>query len=390
MRLPHSRCHARRGFTLVELMVACALVVLILTILAVAFGAATASLRQLKATGDMAERLRVASVKLRADLNARHFGDVDSPDYQRVSDLRYDRLAPGGMQATPPRGGYFRIEQGSGSTFEGADTEGVMSTRATTHALEFTAYRRGSSADDLYVVDVPGWGAGAGESDVPLAAGQYAFHWARVRWQLGNPITGPDGVQTWTLYRDVRVLHPQEGFGVPGGAAALEVVSVPTLPTPGVNADSVDYIGNPNTRQNSPMAPYPNTSGRYGDDIVLTNVTSFEVKAAWDGPAAGNPRVPRATLPATAVGAAINDGFAGATLTNSEYPFDDLPAVTENTGLTGQRVFDTWSSALNGWNTPAGANSLPLRIRVTAVQIKIRVHDPKTGQSRQVSFIVDL
>ena len=40
------------------------------------------------------------------------------------------------------------------------------------------------------------------------------------------------------------------------------------------------------------------------------------------------------------------------------------------------------------WNVPGSNDSIPLRIRVTALQIKIRVFDPKNMLSRQVTFIV--
>lgn len=395
MRSPHSFRPTRRGFTLVELLVATALVVVILTVLAVAFGAATDSLRMLKATGDMAERLRTAEGKLRTDLTSRHFDGGDSPAPLRLSDLRYDLLTPGGREAATPTGGYFRIEQGSGSVFEGRDAEGNLSTRATTHAMEFTAYRRGTSPDDLFVVNVPTWAAGAGESDVPLAAGQHAFHWARVRWQLGNQTVGPDGVTTWTLYRNTRVLHPLSGTPVP--ATAADVVSFTPAATP--TAHTLTQIANPTTRLGAPIAPFAAGAPLHGDDIVLTNVTSFEVKPAFLAANASersrssvyHPLVPPPGN-LTGLGLPITESrtAVGPTLVlNTDYPFDDLPAVAENTTLTGQRVFDTWSG-LNGWNTPAGANSLPLRIRVTAVQIKLRVHDPKTQMSRQVSFIIDL
>lgn len=395
MRYPHSFRPTRRGFTLVELLVATALVVLILTVLAVAFGAATDSLRMLKATGDMAERLRTAEGKLRTDLTARHFDGGDSPAPLRLSDLRYDLLTPGGREAATPTGGYFRIEQGSGSIFEGRDAEGNLSTRATTHALEFTTYRRGTSPDDLFVVDVPTWAAGAGESDVPLAAGQHAFHWARVRWQLGNQQVGPDGVTTWTLYRNTRVLHPLSGTAVP--ATAADVVSFTPAATP--TAHTLTQIANPTTRLSAPIAPFVPGAARFGDDIVLTNVTSFEVKPAFVSANASersrssvyHPLVPPPGN-LTGLGLPITESRTAVgptSVLNTDYPFDDLPAVAENTTLTGQRVFDTWSG-LNGWNTPAGANSLPLRLRVTAVQIKLRVHDPKTQMSRQVSFIIDL
>src|SRR5579859_1542774 len=58
----------RRAFTIVELMVALALIIFIMTIIAAAFGSAGKTYRDLKAAGDLAEQLRSALNLLRRDL----------------------------------------------------------------------------------------------------------------------------------------------------------------------------------------------------------------------------------------------------------------------------------------------------------------------------------
>ena len=62
----------RSGFTLVEVLVAMALILFIMTILAAAFSAATQTVSDLKSAGDLAERLRGAATVIHRDLEATH------------------------------------------------------------------------------------------------------------------------------------------------------------------------------------------------------------------------------------------------------------------------------------------------------------------------------
>src|SRR5258707_306991 len=63
----------RRGFTLVEMLVSMALILFLLAILTEAFSAGMEAFRQLKAIGDMQDRLRSTASILRRDLAADHF-----------------------------------------------------------------------------------------------------------------------------------------------------------------------------------------------------------------------------------------------------------------------------------------------------------------------------
>src|SRR5436309_15567765 len=112
----------RRAFTLVELLVAMALIMFILAILSVAFTSATQSFRDLKAAGDLAERLRAVSGQLRRELAADHF--------EGKKRLSQDKFWVHG----PPEQGFFRLWQGTAPgannpsyTLEGVDPDGIES-----------------------------------------------------------------------------------------------------------------------------------------------------------------------------------------------------------------------------------------------------------------------
>jgi prepilin-type N-terminal cleavage/methylation domain-containing protein len=93
MRLPRSR----RGFTLVELLVAMALIIFIMVILTEAFSAGTGAFRALKSAGDMQERLRAAESLIRQDMVHYHFNGSN-----KLSTL---------SATSPPNQGYFYIQQ---------------------------------------------------------------------------------------------------------------------------------------------------------------------------------------------------------------------------------------------------------------------------------------
>lgn len=398
MRPPSCLRPARRGFTLVELLVACALVVIICTVLAVAFSETSKAFRDMKAVGDLAEDLRNAGNAMRADLNAEHFSlTEDSPAHLRTGDLWYNRTSPAtaqGRRTTPPAGGYFRVLQGSGSVYEGADVDGDLSTRSTTDELELTVHRRGRSPDDLFTIRSPLLYNQRHSVSDTAGPDQFCTHWARVRWYLGNPqVRGAGEPTTYTLYRSVRLL-------VPTAAARTQVVEADAaeqLSTAAVAGPHrmLNEVDDPNNRQ--AITPFGPAAANYGNDIAVIGVTSFSVKATWE-PLSGGPRGPRATLPNPGIGNAIPDTTnpppppgvgQPANIANTHFPFDDLPVQTANPSLAGQRVFDTWSE-LPGWNAAGTNNSMPLRVRVTAVRITLRLWDTNLQKTRQVTVIQDL
>ena len=119
----------RQGFTITELLVAMALIVFIMYILAEAFSAGSGAFRNLKAVGDMNERLRTTTTVLRRYLSADHF-----EGRKRLSDSNF-------WQSGPPNQGFFRIWQGSDSVSEGNDLKTQL-------ALEADLQRKAGSSED--------------------------------------------------------------------------------------------------------------------------------------------------------------------------------------------------------------------------------------------------
>ena len=105
-----------------------------------------------------------------------------------------------------------------------------------------------------------------------------------------------------------------------------------------------------------------------GDDLLLNNVISFEVRLVYDG----------ATT------------FTGG---NAHYPAADLSTTLQNNDplFTGKGVFDTWyKDAAGNWANPSTTDSVPLRLRARAVQIKLRVWDQKNKLTRQTTIIQEI
>jgi type II secretory pathway pseudopilin PulG len=214
------------------------------------------------------------------------------------------------------------------------------------------------------------------------------------------------------LYKLNTLVTPGDNSSVGFGAA----FSFPTPFSPQIPPSRFGPVGNVNGLV--PLAPLA-TQGRAGDDIVLTDVLSFEVLAVWvpapypfalPPPTGGstpgirqpsfNAKRPPQAIPGprpftvtnptplpTIPGAPIYP-VSNTTPFNSNYPFDFLPQLTLNPFLP--HTFDTWFTITqpNGiWNnfTAAPTNPwlIPMPARITALQITIRIFDRKTNQARQ-------
>ncbi|MFO0846970.1 MAG: prepilin-type N-terminal cleavage/methylation domain-containing protein [Gemmataceae bacterium] len=108
MRRPIRPAAARGGFTLVELLVAAALALVVMTILAFAFQTGLGTLSQLRSVVGLADQLRSAEEIIKRDL-----GDpVIAPHVYHLETDRGDRLRLSGLAPTDrPARGYFRLAQ---------------------------------------------------------------------------------------------------------------------------------------------------------------------------------------------------------------------------------------------------------------------------------------
>jgi hypothetical protein len=121
-------------------------------------------------------------------------------------------------------------------------------------------------------------------------------------------------------------------------------------------------------------------NGREGEDILMSNVVSFEVK--FTGTAGAASFAPGVTWPRPLPG-------------NLDYPYDTLPVFP---GATNPGEFDTFTSQVPNWfastnlatinpNNPSGAMK---SIRITGVKVHLRAWDSRTLQSRQTTLVQDL
>jgi hypothetical protein len=117
-----------------------------------------------------------------------------------------------------------------------------------------------------------------------------------------------------------------------------------------------------------------------GDDLILTDVLSFDVKVLQQGygPTTGTSYPFFVDLPHASLG--------------SNLMFQNYPAPTNPPGVKGVSVFDTWTKygQYSGWSTPGSFTSMPLKIRILALQITLRVWDERSQQARQMTIIQEM
>jgi hypothetical protein len=458
------------------MMVATALIIFIMYILASAFEKGLESFRMLKIAGDMQEQLRTAAVVMKADLRQPHFNDPGSSRGEYLSDPGLDLRDPNWV---PPDKGYFRIDFGAGSltdaTDEGVDPDdtSLLRTRRLPiipsasdvtglyPTLQFTVRLSGDRQDQQFSTQttVPGLSAWSQPTYTAAMYGANVFtsKWAEVTYFVLPTTTTPTGRQLYALYRRVKLLYDDSTLGTfpppviapndPGAAnlsfwrrqgsgnsrAELNTPANVTAPLrrwgnaqrPSQPNGLVGY-GNTDTLLAASNAVYGPASDVAGTDLLIANLTDFEIKAQWEAPK-------------------LSDGFSsvyntvtGPSTTSVDYPFDLISNINQNN--RSHVVFDTWSKEeddtgrgqpaysygrppnpngsglmtgtvkghgrydknnkdLARWNAGhMGANvdpnlqpwSVPIRVRVKAVQIKIRIWDVKSQQSRQITLVQDL
>ena len=438
----------RHGFTLVELLVSMALIIFIMAILSQAFVAATATFRNLKAAGDMAEKLRATTQLLQRDLSADHFEGK-----KRLSDQNF-------WNNGPPQQGYFQVWQGSAGTPEGTDLNGIGSYRSTDHTLAFTIKLRGNQMGDFLTAGSPTvvnpWGtpptislaslipfypqqtppptlqsltfAGESRYQVNTAANPtYSYQWGEVAWFMQpsinpatlqqdttapDPVTGAAPVPLYTLYRRQRLAVLDNSLVPPQTTATLtanQLMEWSCWPNT-ANTPNTWYFNSPAdlTAPNRRFGGVTNPpgfsaipqglSGLSGSDVQLTDVVSFDVRLlilplqGVDIPGSVDPFVTLQTTNPT-TGANVFLGYQ-----NRNPTYD--PAGT------GSFVFDTWTSVSDSlqnysqWNvpsTPTNPNTVAIPLWnggltppapiVLAIQISIRVWDSKTNLTRQVTMV---
>ena len=422
----------RQGFTIPELLVSMALILFIMVILSQTFVTGADMFRKLKAMGDMQERLRSVSTRLRAELDTDHFEDTlllgggKSKSRSRLSDVDL-RVEP------PPLAGFFRIWQVSTAT-EGTDLYGVPSYQGSNHFLHFTVRLKGNRPESYASATLYGASPLTSPSQPLFTAypadyyqpnNTYKNQWYEVVYFLQPTGQSANGTPLFALYR-------RQLVAVTGQATSM--MNTPPGQQPNTNPPSPYYNDTPppayaevsckpdystgystlyfNSQADLTVPqrrfgtdPDPASAGRlavingmytyprlldqpgtasfqWADDLLLSDVVSFDIKTLYDTPAG------------------IGTDFVDLPLTT------DPVAGGNNTvfGPLGIGVFDSWSQAqlpppgssgnpydyFNNWYNPGNDKSLPLKIHVRALQITIRMWDVKTEQTAQLTIVQEM
>lgn len=456
MNIPRTARTRRPGFTLIEVLVAAGLCMLIMVVMTQAFAAGLDTFSVLKSTGELQERLAVAGTVLQSDLAATHLeNQVGEPI--RVSGIRFDKIGSGDPAARPPFRGFFRIQQESASALEGGtvalpglDPDGIPCTKADGsankgHILHMAIKLPGTRQDRAFTTKLPNafWDntdANYGNAPYPAlrntqfltnlqsSRNDYPVQWAEVAYFLNPTSTGTTagGTPLFSLHRRIRILTANDNTGISWlssqvalpGMSCNRAISPPVPPGQEKLLNGPGDITVPDNRLGGKLGARSATSAATidnfaplgtGDDILQSNVISFEIKANWD-----------------AGFGALPTGWN----TPNEAPFDDLPpyqsqpmSATYPSGsgnpsfsrsnltaadLARPRVFDTWTDRPphNNWARPEvltnpgnpqpppifapNLSYVPLPIRLKAIQIKLRIYDPKNKLARQITLIQDM
>lgn len=290
----------RQGFTLVELIVAMALIVMMMTILSWAFANALDTFQQMKAIGDLEERLRSATVVLRRDIAADHLEGK-----RRIGDSQYwpansgahprpiDRL---GLSQGVAREGFIRLING-GLTNEGSDGDGIASVRVTGDVLHFSVKLRGNNRHDFFSAQAPGlMGRRTTYFNQPFDTfyvegdGTLRSQWGEIAYFLH-----PNGQSTirgntplYGLWRCQYLVIPDTTTltGISGGWQNYCHISCQGGGTVTFN-NPTDMATNVNRRafdaRNVRGTFNPNNPEAHSATLVMPDVISFDVKATTDG-----------------------------------------------------------------------------------------------------------
>jgi prepilin-type N-terminal cleavage/methylation domain-containing protein len=374
----------RQGFTIIEMLVSLALILFIMVILTEAFSAGSATFRQLKALGDLNERLRTATSVLRQDLSADHF-----EGHRRLSDPTFwsdgypalgflsitsaSPLPP--TQQQPPASNPDGID--SSLSYPGYLTSPLRCPPpppnnllaagvANCPVLSCAVKLRGNSREDYFSANATiggdttlfNYNTDAQFQDVN---GTYNSQWAEVTYILApNGTSAGSQTPLYTLYRSQLVVVPDNRNLMAGQPAAVssaqyqQYYDMSCYPSgQSLYFNTPGDLTNPTKRAFWTRGTFnPSNPGQWGAAFLLSDVISFDV------------RVLRSDL------------------TNGPDPYF-VDVRNCNTLSSG---FDTANPTIVNNGTPY----LPNNYVIKAVQITIRLWDLKTQQTRQVTIVQDL
>jgi type II secretory pathway pseudopilin PulG len=439
-RDPRSRTdRAARGYTLVEILVATALSLMLMAAVVRMFGDVSQGIADSRSMLEAADRLRLAATRLQQDLsgvtvtmspprkpenNEGYFEYIEGPVVAPPSNVAYDpalkkpadvafntSVIPASSDTTA--GDFDDIlmftTRSAGRPFVGRYLNGLNGV-GQSDVAEVAWFLRGRTLHRRVLLVMPG-------ADVTTGVTPANFY------QTNDISVRVDGtLKANTLgdltRRECRFAHPTTFPTAADGcywywtiAGAAPVLKYPTLPT----------LAECSTGTWAPNQPVANTSinnnldfwrinpgyfvadnalapggTRVADDVILTNVIGFDVKA-WD-PGAG---------------AYVDLGYNNAGATTAFSGFGDGNSGLQGTANTA-RIYDTYSTSLeadvahDGFDNGNGVAGIvdddgekvqtgggvtyglpPYAAPLRGVQVKIRVFEPDSRQIREVTVVQD-
>jgi hypothetical protein len=246
---------------------------------------------------------------------------------------------------------------------EGHDSDGLPSTLSANDKMRFTSRLTGKRAEDYFYTAGNGL-ATAGADPNFSSTTLIASRWGEVCYFLALPPNADtaNGNPLYTLYRQEKLLLPTATGGYQS-------------PT------SVTQLANRNGSTAFTSVPYAGAT--QGDDILLTDVLSFEIHVNWSTGTQPPLNGAHFVLPLP-----THHG-------NHDYPFSNLNKATGYHFDTGS-LFSAnsvnppinWTSAASFMKPAAGVPTN--RIRLNTLQIRIRIWDFNTQTARQMCFIQDI
>jgi prepilin-type N-terminal cleavage/methylation domain-containing protein len=409
----------RQGFTLVELLAATLISLLVMAATVTLFGVVGDKISYGRSSIELSDRLRAAQFRLRSDLRG-----------ATAEMLPWDR---------PERGdGYFEILKVPGRDSQPSANNTLLG--YTQDALLFTTRSK----------DLPFVGR-FGNTTIESQMAEVVWFLQPTLNSQGQPLTPP----TYTLYRRQLLVIPAANFGAGSALNFYDSYDISAHPNKSGDPTQVTMIANSLTdltyRDNRfghflllPASvalasfPYPvqaamlagflgsgpNASVRFGEDVVLTNVLSFDVKV-WDPGAAVEVSADGVTplVPSDpgwsaanigngiALGAYVDLNYNGGFINGSPslfagpyYGLGQKSLLAAPVG--GLATYDTWSAGyefafngvtgtvVNGFDDD-GNNGVddpnerqtcpPYPVPLRGVQVKIRVYEPSSRQVREVT-----
>ncbi len=438
----------RQGFTLVEMLVAMALTMFIMVILAEAFSTGLDVFSQLKAIGDMEEKLRAAGTALRADLAADPFEGK-----RRLSDLD--------IYTNRPRQGFVRIyvnDTLTATTKEGFDpgpvgvnpgvasfrsgnfavTTGGVTTVYGAYILHMAVKKRGNGRQDFFAATIPTlpvplWPSPlfpdpakpldktnffnqAGDARLQDLTNTYSSQWAEKAYWLkmtgtttepnnpGASLTAltSDGLAPMPLYAlnlTQRVIVPDNTYLNYGTTLPPPAPLVPVPYTLVTRSAYGQMSFLPNANNNPPTLYFNNP-----EDVTAPGNRAFDPTSPEKPLAAGG--APQAALGTTLLMSNVVSFHVRAlrttaptvpTTPTSQRNFPDLTA-TDYFNVAYLPITPTRPAVIPGFDTSTSgtiANDTNVRngglpAFYSAIAVTLRVWDQKTQQTRQITIVQDM